>query len=328
MSEQIRRRPAEIGFGWQTRTESEKPVIVIGAVNMDLSGTPAGDLRPGDSNPGRVTLSTGGVGRNIAENLRRLGRRVSLITITGDDHYGQMIREQCRELGIGMEMSLTDARERTSTYLCVNESNGDLHTAVADMAIYEKLTPDRLRPLLGRISEAALVILDANLPEETITFLAHEVKAPMAADSVSAAKVLRLRNALPRLELIKPNAAEAELLTGTKIRTEKDLRRAAEMLMMCGVKKVFISLGERGVYADDGKTRGTLPCVPGIIRNTTGCGDAFLAAAADAWLEGLDVMECARRALRAAAWCAADERAVSPTLSRAVVEMENNGKID
>ena len=321
MSEALRsERLSKPVFDPPIRMMTDPPVIVIGAVNVDLSGTPAKELRPGDSNPGRVTMSAGGVGRNIAENLWRLGRRVSLITLTGDDPYGQMIREQCRDLGIGMDMSLTDPTGRTSVYLCVNEANGDLHTAVADMDIYQRMTPDRLKSFLPALNGAALVIMDANLPEETLTFLAREVRAPLAADPVSVAKVRRLIHALPRLELIKPNVPEAELLTGVTIRKEADLSRAAEALLARGVRRVYISLGEKGVYADDGKKRGLLPCYPGTIRNTTGCGDAFLAAAADAWLEGLDVLEGARRALAAAAWCAADERAVSPTLSRAVLD--------
>ena len=66
-------------FDRQARLRTEAPVFVIGAVNMDLAGTPEGPLRAGDSNPGRVSLTPGGVGRNIAENLRLLGRKVDLV---------------------------------------------------------------------------------------------------------------------------------------------------------------------------------------------------------------------------------------------------------
>ena len=128
------------------------PVYVIGGVNMDISGTPAETLRPGDSNPGRVSLSPGGVGRNIAENLSRLGRRVSLITILGNDPYADVIREHCRNVGIDLSMSFTDPLGHTSTYLCLNEQNGDLHAAVSDMAICEQLTPDRLEPILPTLN--------------------------------------------------------------------------------------------------------------------------------------------------------------------------------
>lgn len=299
--------------------QPEAPVIVIGAVNVDLSGTPNAALHRGDSNPGRVAVSMGGVGRNIAENLCRLGRRVSLVTLTGDDHYGQLIREQCRAIGIGMELSMTEPAGRTSVYLCVNETNGDLHTAVADMEIYERLTPERLEGILPVLDGAALVIVDANIPEETVSWCARKIRAPLAADPVSVAKVGRLKGMLGRLEMIKPNVPEAEVLSGIPIREDGDLPRAADALHGMGVKRVYISLGERGVWADDGHERALLPGHPGIIRNTTGCGDAFLAAAADAWLDGADLTESARRALTAAAWCAADEHAVSPTLTKTIL---------
>ena len=105
----------------------KKPrVIVVGAVNMDLSGTARAPLRPGDSNPGQVRLSPGGVGRNIAENLSRLGLSVSLITMLGEDPYAQMIRRHCSDAGIDLSLSLTDPGLPTSTYLCINEPDGDL----------------------------------------------------------------------------------------------------------------------------------------------------------------------------------------------------------
>lgn len=84
---------------------SEPQVIVIGGVNCDISGTPEEALRLGDSNPGSITLTAGGVGRNIAENLARLGRRVSLLTALGEDANGDFIRASCRVLGIDLSLA-------------------------------------------------------------------------------------------------------------------------------------------------------------------------------------------------------------------------------
>ncbi len=295
------------------------PVVVIGAVNMDLSGTPSAELVPGDSNPGRVRFSPGGVGRNIAENLCRLGRKTALLSILGEDPYGEMIRRHCSLVGMDISMCLTEEEEQTSTYLCLTEKDGDLHAAVSDMNIYRLLTPERLLPVLPRLNGAELVIVDANIPEETIRWIGEHVTAPLAADPVSAAKVLRLRPLLNRLVLIKPNTAEAELLTGLPVRSDEDLPRLSAELRSRGVRQVYISLGERGVWADDGVFQGRIPCFPGEIRNTTGCGDAFMAAAADAWLDGKTAEETARWALAAAAHCAGDYHSVSPDLSRAAL---------
>ena len=310
-------------FDSSTLLRTETPVYVIGAVNMDLSGTPSGELRMGDSNPGKITMSPGGVGRNIAENLRLLGRKVSLITIMGEDTYADVIREHCLSAGIDLQYSFIDPLGRTSAYLCINEQNGDLSAAVSDMTICDGLTPARLEPLLPVLNRGSMVIADANLPEETLAWIAKKITVPVAADPVSVSKAPRLLPLLSRLTLLKPNIPEAELLTGVTIRGDLNLSRAADALHRLGVKRVYISLGSRGVWADDVREGGMLiPCAPGTIVNTTGCGDAFVAAAADAFLNGLDTMEAARRALAASAICAEDNAAVSPKLSQEAIEIK------
>ncbi len=108
-----------------------------------------------------------------------------------------------------------------------------------------------------------------------------------------------------------------------EITGDLNLSRAADALHALGVKRVYISLGERGVWADDIREGGAvIPCAPGNIVNTTGCGDAFVAAAADAFLNGLGTMEAARRALAASSICAGDPAAVSPRLSPEAISLK------
>jgi pseudouridine kinase len=234
-----------------------------------------------------------------------------------------VIREHCLNAGIDLQYSFTDPLGRTSVYLCINEQNGDLHAAVSDMAICDELTPARLEPLLPVLNHGSMVIADANLPEETLAWIARHVTVPVAADPVSVSKAARLKPLLSRLTLIKPNIPEAELLTGLQIQGEMNLGRAADALHRLGVQRVYISLGADGVWADDVREGGTIiPCAPGSIVNTTGCGDAFVAAAADAYLNGLGTMEAARRALAASAICAEDSAAVSPRLSQEAIELK------
>ena len=310
-------------FDRQARLRSETAVFVIGAVNMDLAGTPINPLREGDSNPGRITLTPGGVGRNIAENLRLLGRKVSLITIMGEDAYAGMIREHCLKAGIDLQYSFTEPRENTSAYLCINGQDGDLNVAVSDMSICDKLTPDRLAPLLPVLNHGSMVIADANLPEETLAWLAKQITVPMAADPVSVSKASRIKPLLSRLTLLKPNVPEAELLTGMTISGEADLPRAADALHRLGVQRVYISLGGKGVWADDAREGGVLlPCISGPVVNSSGCGDAFVAAAADAYLSGLNTVQAADRALAASAICAEDSAAVSPKLSNKAIDLK------
>ena len=293
----------------------ESYICVIGAVNVDISGTPETTYVPGDSNPGHVRITLGGVGRNIAENLCRLGRKVMMITALGEDANAQQVREGCRETGIDLSHSLTVGKGRTSTYLCLNDEQGEIVGAVSDMAIYEAITPDFLRTRLEIINRASLVVVDANLSAEALAFLGRHVTVPVFADPVSSPKARHLSGVLPITAGIKPNRPEASLLTGVDIRSDDDLPLAAAAFLEKGVRNVFISLGGRGVYYDNGEERGILPVFAGTILNTNGCGDAFLAAAADGYLEGLSIREIALRGLAASALCARSESAVSPHMS-------------
>lgn len=293
----------------------ERYVAVVGAVNIDIGGTPDTAFLKGDSNPGRVSVTLGGVGRNIAENLVRLGHRVLMITALGEDAHARQVQESCRETGIDISHSLSVPRGRTSTYLCLNDEQGEILGAVSDMTIYDALTPEFLRSKLDVLNRAALVVMDANLRDDAVAFLARNVKAPLFADPVSVKKAGRLKGALGRLVAMKPNRPEASLLTGIPIASHDDLPRAAKAFLDAGMPNALISLGGEGVYFDDGSERGILPCFGGPILNTTGCGDAFLASAADAWLEGMSLREMALHGLAASALCAQSESAVSPLLS-------------
>ncbi len=304
-------------------------VTVVGAVNVDIVGKSQKPLLMGDSNPGSVSVSLGGVGRNIADNLRRLGASVRMVTALGGDVYAQKVREECAKQSIDLSLSLTAEGENTSVYLCIHDSDGTMRLAVSDMDICRHISPDFLMERMGEINRSRLVVMDANLQQEAAACLADHCTVPLFADPVSVAKAARLKSCLHGITCIKPNVREAEVLTGIAIRNDGDLQRAASTLHEMGVKTVFISLGARGAYFDGGGDRGILPCYPGEIVNTTGCGDAFLAAAAYGHLMGRKIDEMAQMGLAAASLCAASEGAVREDLTLALVErkMLGGGKI-
>jgi len=291
-------------------------ILVIGGVNVDISGTSSTPIVQGDSNPGKVTVTLGGVGRNIAENLSRLGASVGMITALGDDANAQWLRENCKEIGIDLTHSLTVPSARTSTYLCLNDCDGEIAVAVSDMDIYEHLTPEFLAQKLDVINQAALVIVDGNLSKESINFLAENCKAPMAADPVSSKKAEKLLDAQGRFLFMKPNRMEASLLTGLKVTEDlEDLKKGAAAFMEKGMRYVIVSLGRHGVYFNDGQESGILPNMTRDIVNTTGCGDAFMAAASLAFVQGKPLREMARMGLAASAVCSRSNSAVNPLIS-------------
>lgn len=263
--------------------------VVVGGVNMDIGGVSAAPLVPADSNPGAVRMSLGGVGRNIAHNMALLGLDVRLLTAFGDDLYAQRIAASCGELGIDISRSLQVPGGRTSTYLFIADEKGEMELALSDMDIYRHITPACLAARTALLQNAQLVVVDANIPAEAIAWIADHVTPPVFADPVSTAKAERLRPVLGKLHTLKPNRIEAELLSGVAITDEAGLNRAADKLLETGLRRVFLSLGGDGVLAADHSGRVRLPCLPGNRVNTTGCGDAFMAALAWAYLEGTDL---------------------------------------
>lgn len=138
---------------------------------MDLLGAPQEQLNQYTSNPGKVSSSPGGVGRNIAENLVRLGQSCQLMAPLGDDANGTFLRRHCKQLGINTDGMATLADESTSTYLSIVDETGDMQIAIADMALIDQFGATQLQAFLPQLTAASMVVLDANLAPECLAFL-------------------------------------------------------------------------------------------------------------------------------------------------------------
>ena len=298
--------------------------VVIGGVNIDIGGQSFQPLILSDSNPGRVRTSPGGVGRNIAHNLHLLGLPVKLIAAFGEDLYARVILDSCRKLGIETRDAISIPGEATSTYLYLADHTGEMHLAVSDMEICRFLTPEALKEKLPVIRGARVLMLDTNIPAETIAWLCGQVRIPIFADPVSVSKAEKLKPVLSRLHTLKPNRLEAELLTGIRITDDAGLNRAADALLESGVKQVFITLGKEGVLAAGEQERIRLPALPEVPINTTGCGDAFMAALVWAYTQGMNVRESACAGLAAASIA----RAGSETVNNAMCEEKLREKMN
>lgn len=268
-------------------------VAVVGGTNLDVGGTAYLPLIPADSNPGRVRMSPGGVGRNIAHNLALLGLDTGLVTVLGDDVAAGKIAASCGELGIDLSRALRLTGASTSTYLYITGPDGDLALAVSDMDLCDRLTPEVLAPRLDWLNRAQALVVDANIPEASIDWLCRHAEVPVFADPVSVTKAEKLRSLLGRIDTLKPNRLEAEALSGIPITDEASLNRAADVLLETGLRRLFLTLGAGGLLAADGHQRLRLQAPPGKPVNTTGCGDAFTAALVWARLQGADLEESA-----------------------------------
>lgn len=296
-------------------------VLVIGAVNMDVGGRSSDALRMQDSNPGTVSTSFGGVGRNIAHNLCLLGVDTALLTVMGDDGFAAQLRDNAREIGLDLSLSPTIEGERTSTYLYMLDERGDMALALSDMDIYRHMTVDFFRERIEEINAFDLVVLDANAPEESLAWLAEHCTVPMVADPVSTVKAVKLKKVLPKLYAFKPNALEASLMTGIPVEDEEGEEKAADALLALGMEQVYISLGPRGIFAKNRAGESVrLPCPKVEVANATGGGDAMVAALTMSLLEKQSLAEAAHNAICAGAFACTAESTIHPNMSKEAID--------
>lgn len=310
-----------LGKGYVTNGPSY--CTVIGGANIDIGGVPDGELVGRDSNPGKAVLSLGGAGRNIAHNMRLLGLGVKLVTAMGDDTYAHQIMESCEELGIDIQDSIKIAKESTSIYLYIADKNGDMQLALSDMRIYEHITPEYIQNKLELINRGRMVIIDTNIPTRTIEYICEKSKAPVFADPVTGKKAEKLLSVLDRLYAVTPNRLEAQVLSGITIEKDEDLERAADIILKKGVKNVFITLGEEGVYCANEKGKFMLEGAGIEVVSTTGAGASFMAGLALGFIKRLEMKEMAKLGIAAAGMAIESAATINPELSVSEVEIRS-----
>ena len=298
-------------------------ITIIGGVTADIEGSPNGELLRAESNPGKISISYGGVGRNIAENLGRMGASVSFFSVVGDDFPGRNAVRELAALGIDVSGVKTDAGESTAMYLSIMDFFGDLELALCNMDALERISPDFIDHVAATSKGAKIVALDTNLNEETLTYAVEKFAGvPLFLDPVSAAKAGRARNVIGQFHTIKPNRKEAEILTGMEIVEPSAVEKAGEWFLKQGVQRVFLTLSAGGVYYCDQKVSGMLtPQAPQkAIASATGAGDAFSAAVLYGTAKGFVREDLLSWGMAAASLTLESRTPVNPLLSTSTIE--------
>jgi pseudouridine kinase len=234
-----------------------------------------GPLIFGTSNQGTVRSDFGGVARNVAENLVRLGREVLMVSRVGADENGRAVVGDLDSLGV--DTSLVSVSERpTASYTAILEANGELVLGLADMGVYDEITPALLEPGLERMLECELWFVDANLPEETLEWIARvSSHLALTADAVSVVKSRRLAGILESISPLFLNVAQAAGILGVDAFDDAaEAARAMSERVLAGV----VTAGANGVAAWlNGEVR-AMPARLAEVRDVTGAGDALIAA--------------------------------------------------
>jgi len=301
--------------------DREAPVLVIGGSGIDIVGHLTGELLQASSSPAHIRTSFGGVARNVAENLARLGHAVNLISVVGEDEEGGRLLDRVCEAGVDVRGVVRSRSHPTGAYLGIVNTRGKLEYALDDMHVISALTPEKIREREGYFHEAAILFLDANIPVKTIRTimsLARKNQLVVCADPTSASLAYRLQPYLDRLFLITPNSKEAALFCHPSYDVIADRYRAQEAakhLVSHGVEMVIITLAELGLCYATTETSGYIPALHTNIIDPTGAGDALSAAVIFALLNEIPLDEAVRLGVSAASLTLGYPGAVVPKLS-------------
>ncbi|MGC9358668.1 MAG: carbohydrate kinase family protein, partial [Anaerolineae bacterium] len=260
--------------GWDTRVVAREPEIALH-----------------QSNPAQIWGNWGGLARNIAENLARLGSQTQLITAVGDDDTGRQLLVYLNTLGVNTEGSLTVSNGVTGSFVALHNVDEQLWVAFDDMQIVQEITPGYLYRHRRFFKEIDMICIDANLSErtlDTVFRLARQHDVPICADPTTPLLAPRLRPFLPRLTAITPSRREAEALLQQPLTGSEALLNGARSLVQMGVELAIITLGAEGLVYATTEESGRLPAFEAEVVDRVGAGDALTAAVAYGLMEGFD----------------------------------------
>lgn len=276
-------------------------ICIIGGANIDLCGVSLAPLEEYDSNPAQISMSFGGVGRNIAQICCLLKKDVQFVSCFSSDHFGRLLQEDCLKLGMDLNGSVFVDSYPTSMYIAILNENGDMHMGMSDMRILEHLDQKVILNVLQKLDKDDIVVCDGNLSQEDLTFLIQHARCKVAADPVSKHKVERLKHVLSGLTIFKPNQYEAKALNGIAIVDEQSAKDSLDWFLKQGVKEVIISLSERGTLFATTHKKVWITHRHLNVANATGGGDTLLGSYISQRIDGVDEITSIRFAIAAAA---------------------------
>ncbi|MBN1500747.1 MAG: carbohydrate kinase family protein [Spirochaetes bacterium] len=266
-----------------------KRIFIVGGAGVDIQATSFEKIISQDSNPGKYSVSCGGVGRNVAINASLLGFDVDILCTLGNDTNGNTVLADFNKYGINTFHILTVGDAETSAYMSLHEPDGEMYAAVSSMQINDFLTRAIVETKMELINSCSACFIETNVSAEVLDYITRNCRVKLFLDTVSEHKSQRAKNVIGKFHSIKPNLQEAEILCGFTITSTFELLKAADYFHRKGVENVFISLGRSGVFFSGQDGQGIAVCCNADVKNVTGAGDAFIAGIIHADLSGLSI---------------------------------------
>jgi pseudouridine kinase len=308
---------ASAKFGTTMASIPPAAILCIGGAVIDRVLETIEAPRIATSNPVRSRLVHGGVARNVAENLARLGCRVSLASLIGNDPAGEALRAGAQSAGIDARHLRTVPDAHTAEYTAAFH-NGELFAAFADMAIFDDWPAASMNELTPALRAHSWVFADCNLPPSVLVRLRQMRRSlpfHLAVDAVSVAKSMRLGVDLLHIDLLFLNRDEARAMTGTH-----EPHEAMRQLKKRGAACVVMTGGAAGLFALVEGLPEFVPAPTVKIVNASGAGDALIAGTLLRLAENAPLATSLRFGTACAAFALSSPEAVASNLSREKIE--------
>lgn len=294
-------------------------VFCCGGSAVDRKYSATKPITLGTKNQVKGYRAFGGVARNVAENLVRLGVETSLMTIVGNDEDGRALVGQLDDLGVDTSQIVVTDRTTTAEYAAVLGPDGDLVVGLSDVGIFDLLDVGHLERAWPHLATAAWVFAECNLPAEILGALVERKSTAqfrLAVDAVSKQKAERLPHDLSGIDILFLNAAEAAAYFDHSGRAAAaSIEAAASSLMKAGAGAVVLTDGANGLIVGcEGRTT-RHPAVPAKTVDVVGAGDAMIAGTLFRLIGGAPLAESARTGALLAAMTTETDTSVVPNLT-------------
>lgn len=273
---------------------TNRNVVVVGGIGMDYVGRAQTLPGPGGSSEGDAfTVQPGGKGANGAVAAARLGARTALIGCVGEDKPGARVLHHLH--GEQVDIRFVQQEQAATGATVIQVDAGGEKKTVSRPGSNHHLTAEDIRRAKPAFAEAAVLLVQLEVPaacvEEAVR-RAHDAGVQVVLDPAPVHAFPE--DLLSYVDVITPNAQEAEELTGVAVENRSSARRAAERLLERGAGTVAIQAGGEGnlLMWPDGSV--WMPMLPIDVVDTTGAGDAFAAGFAVQMAEGYSLAESAR----------------------------------
>lgn len=257
----------------------EADIICIGGMNVDRKFILEQTLTPKTSNPVTSNMSVGGVARNIAENLGRLGEDVSLLSIGGRDQDFDWLKQETQPF-VNFQHVIQSSEYSTGGYSAILDREGEMQLALADMSVCDAMDLEWINSHQALLTQAKLIVVDLNVPLETVEYLidlANHQAIQLIIIPVSSPKMTHLPKRLEGVAWLIVNQDESEAFFNVKVESEADFERLADYWLETGLEQVIITRGlQESLYASQSGER--VKCLPPVaekVKDVTGAGDSY-----------------------------------------------------